>query len=53
MIRRMTRQELKAEKEARNAYFAQFEEKTTTAAEERALNQIDKLIDRGLIQWWK
>ena len=51
MTRRMTRQELLEEKAARDAWFAK-ENAKLTPAEERALNQVDKMIDRNLIQWW-
>lgn len=44
---RMTQAQLKAEREARDAFFRQANQQPT-----RQDNQTDKLVDRGLVAWW-
>ena len=46
-MKRLTKEELKAEKEARDAFFAKASQQPTHQD-----NQTDKLVDRGLVKWW-
>lgn len=45
---RLTQAQLKAEREARDAFFYQASQQPT-----RESNQADKLIDRNLTAWWR
>lgn len=48
----MTIQERRQLAKQRLANPALYVKQTATKVEERADNQVDKMIDRGLINWW-